>query len=333
MPAAPADRGALHAALTQLAEQDPLIDLRQDDVRQEIVRLALRRGAEGGHPGDAGRRLRPDGRPSARPRTICIERPVGTGAAVELIGKAPNPFLATVGLRVEPAPVGTGVEFRLEVELGSMPYAFFRAVEETVRRDAAPGPARLAGHRLRGHDDALRLLRRGRATRTRVFDKSMSSTAGDFRNLTPLVLMAALRQAGTRVYEPMHRFRLELPGRHARRRCCRCWPGSARCRGRPAAQGASVPAGGGRSRRPGCTSCEQQLPALTRGEGVLETRLRPLPAGPRPGAGPARGPTTTRSTARSTCCTSSGGSRCFVVRAVQECVIVKEKPTRGRAVR
>jgi len=43
------------------------------------------------------------------------------------------------------------------------------------------------------------------------FDKSMSSTAGDFRNLTPLVLTDALRRAGTRVYEPMHRFRLEIP--------------------------------------------------------------------------------------------------------------------------
>jgi ribosomal protection tetracycline resistance protein len=44
------------------------------------------------------------------------------------------------------------------------------------------------------------------------FDKSMSSTGTDFRQLTPLVLMAALRQAGTRVCEPVHRFRLELPG-------------------------------------------------------------------------------------------------------------------------
>ena len=44
-----------------------------------------------------------------------------------------NPFLATVGLRVDPAPVGAGVDFRLEVELGSMPYAFFKAVEESAR--------------------------------------------------------------------------------------------------------------------------------------------------------------------------------------------------------
>ena len=37
MPARPADQGALRAALGQLAEQDPLINVRQDDVRQEIL--------------------------------------------------------------------------------------------------------------------------------------------------------------------------------------------------------------------------------------------------------------------------------------------------------
>lgn len=61
--------------------------------------------------------------------TIQIERPIGHGAAVEFINVAPNPFLATVGLRVEPAPIGTGIGFRLGVELGAMPLAFFTAVE------------------------------------------------------------------------------------------------------------------------------------------------------------------------------------------------------------
>ncbi|MEX2031935.1 MAG: GTP-binding protein, partial [Dehalococcoidia bacterium] len=36
VPVRPEDRGALHLALTQLAEQDPLINLRQDDVRLEL---------------------------------------------------------------------------------------------------------------------------------------------------------------------------------------------------------------------------------------------------------------------------------------------------------
>ena len=35
--------------------------------------------------------------------------------------------------------------------------------------------------------------------------------AGDFRNLTPLVLMNALKEAGTVVCEPIHRFSLEVP--------------------------------------------------------------------------------------------------------------------------
>ena len=43
------------------------------------------------------------------------------------------------------------------------------------------------------------------------FNKSFSSVAGDFRSLAPVVLMAALREAGTQVCEPVHRFELELP--------------------------------------------------------------------------------------------------------------------------
>ena len=101
-----ADKGALHVALAQLAEQDPLINLRQDDVRQELfvslygeVQKEVIQATLADEFGiDVEFR---------ETTTICIERPVGTGAAVELIDTPPNPFLATVGLRVEPAPVGT----------------------------------------------------------------------------------------------------------------------------------------------------------------------------------------------------------------------------------
>ncbi len=37
------------------------------------------------------------------------------------------------------------------------------------------------------------------------------STAGDFRAVTPVVLLRALRRAGTRVHEPYHAFEVELP--------------------------------------------------------------------------------------------------------------------------
>lgn len=38
-----------------------------------------------------------------------------------------------------------------------------------------------------------------------------TSSAGDFRHLTPLVLMEALRLAGTEVCEPIERFMLDVP--------------------------------------------------------------------------------------------------------------------------
>ena len=64
-------------------------------------------------------------------------------------------------------------------------------------------------------DCAVTMTRSGYAPRQSrmhgTFDKSMSSTGADFRGLTPLVLMDALRRAGTRVHEPIHALRLEIP--------------------------------------------------------------------------------------------------------------------------
>ena len=209
VPAEESERGRLHAALTQLAEQDPLIGLRRDEVQGNIA-VSLY-GEVQKEVIEATLATEFDVRVNFRETTtICIEHVVGTGSAVEFIGIDSNPFLATVGLRVEPAEPGTGVTFLLEVELGSMPYALIRGVEEAVHTTLEQG--------LRGWqvvDCRVSLTESGYLARQShahgTFDKSMSSTAGDFRNLTPLVLMSALRQAGTVVYEPVHYFRLETP--------------------------------------------------------------------------------------------------------------------------
>ena len=185
-----------------------------------------------------------------------------------------------------------------------MPFAFFKAVEETVHETLRQG---LYGWQVT--DCTVTMTHSGYWARQShahaTFDKSMSSTAGDFRNLTPLVLMGALAQAGTRVHEPMHRFRLEIPADTLGRGPARAGA-AARRPGTTAVQGSScllegeVPAAR-------VHELQQQLPALTRGEGVLESafdRYEPVrgPVPTRPG------PTTTRSTARSTCCGSCGGS-------------------------
>ncbi|MFH8608181.1 GTP-binding protein [Streptomyces sp. NPDC018029] len=281
-PLRPADRGALHLALTRLAEQDPLIDLRQDDLRQEVsVSLygeVQKEVIQATLAEDFGLDVS-----FRETTTICVERVVGTGAAFEIIDKDPNPFLATVGLRVAPAPVGAGVDFRLGVELGSMPYAFFRAVEETVRETLHQGI-----HGWRVPDCTVTMTHAGYWPRQShahgTFDKSMSSTAGDFRNLTPLVLMDALREAGTVVHEPMHRFRLDVPADTVGA----VLPVLARLRAvphSPTANGASYRLEGDIPAQQ-VHALEQLLPGLTRGEGELESAFDHYE--------PVRGPTVPR---------------------------------------
>jgi ribosomal protection tetracycline resistance protein len=278
LPGRAADRGPLQVALTQLAEQDPLIDLRQDDVRQEVhvslygeVQKEVIQATLADEYGLAVT--------FRETTTICAERPAGTGEAYELMGEG-NPFLATVGLRVEPAPVDSGVEFRLAVELGSMPFAFFRTVEETVRQTLGQG---LYGWQV--IDCVVTMTHSGYAPRQshahQKFDKSMSSTGADFRGLTPLVLMAALRGAGTQVQEPIARFRLEIPAdtigpvspvlaAH------RAVPLASTIRGDAYLLEGDVPVAR-------LHELERALPSPTRGEGVLESAFnsyRPVPGAP-----------------------------------------------------
>jgi ribosomal protection tetracycline resistance protein len=260
------DRGELRAALAQLAEQDPLINVRQDDVRQELsvslygevqkeviqATLAEEYGLEVSF---------------RETTTICIERPSGVGEAVERLRADSNPFLAGVGLRVEPARTGAGVTFGLEVELGSMPIAFFRAVEDTLRETLRQG---IYGWDVL--DCAVTMIHSGYFPRQshahQGFSKRMSSTGADFRGLTPLVVMAALREAGTTVYEPIHRFRLDAPADVVGP----LLPALARLRavaGRPDVRGSSCTIEGDIAAAH-VHELRLQLPALTKGEGVLE---------------------------------------------------------------
>ncbi|MEV6497484.1 translation factor GTPase family protein [Streptomyces prunicolor] len=267
VPGPDADRRALHLALTQLAEQDPLIGLRHDEMRQEtavslygevqkeVIQATL---AE-----EFGVRV------TFRETTpLCIERPVGTGAAAEFNKKDANPFLATVGLRVEPGPVGSGVSFGLEVELGAMPYAFFKAVEDTVRETLGQG---LHGWRIT--DCVVTMTHSGYSPRQshahQGFDKSMSSTGADFRGLTPLVLVEALRRAGSQVYEPMHRFRVGAPADTLAAllpvlAALRAVPRTTETQGSLCVLEGVVPAAQ-------VHGLERQLPGLTRGEGEWES--------------------------------------------------------------
>ena len=194
-PVDPGQVTKLRTALEQLAEQDPLISLRQrnaegeisvrlyGEVQKEIVLDTLAR--------DYGIDVT-----FGNSQTICVERVTGIGEAEEVISEGDNPFYATIAFRIEPAGLGTGVRFHRE--LGSLPLAFYRAIEETVYETLEQG--------LYGWE-----VPECQVTLTRTGFSSPVSTAADFRKLTPLVLMAALHKAGSEVCEPYEELLLDIP--------------------------------------------------------------------------------------------------------------------------
>ncbi|WP_267554829.1 translation factor GTPase family protein [Rhizobium rhizogenes] len=196
-PSRPADTAALWLALMQLADQDPLINLRTNEdasevsvslygeVQKEVIQATL--------ANDFGLDA-----VFEESTIIYAERPVGMGSSIEIIFREPNPFLATVGLRVEPRRQGTGNSFALEVDVGQMPASFYRAVEEAVFETLKEG---IFGWQVIDCHVAMTAARQ----------TSPATTAVDFRRLTPLVLAAALSAAQTIVCEPIDRFHLEIP--------------------------------------------------------------------------------------------------------------------------
>ena len=213
VPRDPRDKAALRVALAQLAEQDPLIDVRQGgdhqelsvslygEVQKEVIQETLAR--------DFGLDVT-----FRETTTICIERPLGSGEAIEVLHAETNPFLATIGLRVDPAPDDSGIEFRLRVDARTTPLYLYKTVESfTERMDRYIRQTLRAGLAGWQVTDVIVTMNECRYS---IPDGPPSrrgppSTAADFRKLTPLVVMQALERAGTVVCEPIVRLSLEIP--------------------------------------------------------------------------------------------------------------------------
>ena len=256
------ERRALHAALTQLAEQDPLINVRRDELRREWfvslygeVQKEVLQATLADEYGIAVEFL--------ETTTICVERLSGTGVSLELLGKDDNPFIATVGLRAEPGLANSGIVVEIDVKPETVPLyvyktfeAFQQALEETAQETLRQGL-----HGWQVIDCKITLTQSGYV--------APMSTARDFRLLMPLVLMAALQRAGTEVCEPMHRFHLEIPADTfgpmlpmlARLRAI---PTAPVMRGAVCLLDGDIPAAE-------VHALQQLLPGMTRGEGVLES--------------------------------------------------------------
>jgi ribosomal protection tetracycline resistance protein len=211
----PHDRARLRVALAQLAEQDPFINVRQDDtldelsvslygeVQQEVIGATL--------ASDYGIDV------SFHETTVIhVERPVGVGSALQLLQSDANPFSATLGLRIAPAAPESGVTLHVEAEPRTLPTHIYKTadsfvahVEEYVARALERGPS---GWRVT--DCTVTLTDVGYYVGdgpTKPSGRTTRTTAADFRKLTPLVVAQALVRAKTVVCEPMMRASIETP--------------------------------------------------------------------------------------------------------------------------
>ncbi|MGO8080226.1 GTP-binding protein [Rhizobium leguminosarum] len=253
----PSDKAALWLALNRMGEQDPLINLRRNDdadeifvslygeVQKEVVQSTLLTdfGLEAGFEEST---------------VILVERLVGTGEGLQILFKEPNPFLATVGLRVEPRPEGAGNSFALDVDVGQMPASFYRAVEETVFETLKQG---VFGWQVIDCHVAMTAARHS----------SPASTAADFRQLTPWVLADALSAAQTVLCEPIDRFHLEAPAESLSGLLTLLAKSGATMTDSVIADGMARLEGTMASAM--IQSVQQQLPGLTSGAGTMETSL------------------------------------------------------------
>ena len=260
----------LRIALAQLAEQDPLINVRDEpdreltvslygEVQKEVIEATLANDFE----------LEVTFRDTT---PICVERPVSVGEALEILNAETNPFSATIGLRIEPAPDDSGVTFRLDVPTRTLPLQVYKAREsfeehmaEYVREALREG---LSGWQV--VDCVVTMTRSGYAVADGPpSQRAPDSTAADFRKLTPLVVAQALERAGTVVCEPMVRARIELPTRAVGA----VLPALARLGG---AVDVPVPRGELSTVEAllpvtGADELQRQLAGLTGGEGVFES--------------------------------------------------------------
>ncbi len=127
-----------------------------------------------------------------------MERPLRKAEYTIHIEVPPNPFWASVGLSIEPLPIGSGVQYESRVSLGYLNQSFQNAVMEGVLYGCEQG---LYGWKV---TDCKICFEYG-------LYYSPVSTPADFRLLSPIVLEQALKKAGTELLEPYLHFEIYAP--------------------------------------------------------------------------------------------------------------------------
>jgi len=194
------DRTKLYSALMAMSDEDPLIQatVTEDgglsiklygEVQKEVISDRLYREY----------RIEPV---FSETKAVYFERPTGIGEAeleYDTIHVHDNVFPITIGLRVEPNTLGAGNQFVREAKWGLMPGGFYRVIEDSAMKTLSQG---LYGWEV---TDCVVYL-------TKVGYERPLAVAAHFRSLAAILVMRALKEAGSQVFEPCNKFELEVPG-------------------------------------------------------------------------------------------------------------------------
>jgi ribosomal protection tetracycline resistance protein len=261
-----ADSARLRTALAQLAEQDPLIDVRQDEDRRELsVSLygeVQKQVIEATLADDYGIAV------EFRETTpLYVERPTGTGEARQELHAATNPYDASIGFRIEP---GDGVEVRFEIDPTNAPLHLYKSFDRFAEymEGYVRGALREGVYGWRVTDCIVTLNHFLYAVWDGPPSRRGSTKAIDIRKLTPLVVAEALVSANSVVCEPTLRVTIELPAASLQPVLATLGRAGAaveapRLRGELAVVETVLPA-------VKADELQRELPKLTGGEGVLE---------------------------------------------------------------
>ncbi len=187
-PQKPEQREALLNALAEIADTDPLLHFDIDTVTHEIMLSFLGNVQMEVICAILEEKYHVEAE-IKEPTVIYMERPLRV---------PPNPFWASVGLSIEPLPIGSGVQYESRVSLGYLNQSFQNAVMEGVLYGCEQG---LYGWKV---TDCKICFEYG-------LYYSPVSTPADFRLLSPIVLEQALKKAGTELLEPYLHFEIYAP--------------------------------------------------------------------------------------------------------------------------
>ncbi|RRJ67296.1 tetracycline resistance ribosomal protection protein [Paenibacillus oralis] len=194
-PISPEDRTSFLEALSELSETDPLLQYKLDSQTDIIVTFMGKIQMEVIIALLQNRYHLPTKLENIT--TIYKERPLKKAEYTVHMQVAPNPFWASIGLSIEPLPIGSGLCYESKVSYGYLNKSFQNAVEEGIKYGCEQG---LFGWEV---------------TDLKVcFEYCLYnplSTPVDFRQLAPIVFEQALKKSGTELLQPCLSFELYVP--------------------------------------------------------------------------------------------------------------------------